>query len=187
MHLHTARIACWFSKATTHWSNFCTRNGIDSQTVLRTIRESKNLIFTAPVIRDAQFLHSEKRNFPASLIAVSKLTLVIVDVLQSTLGDNVPPKVFQTQPTPKREEICDLVRSQWKLCQAECVPEEFYVEHVEESNKGKVQDFYWRSVEEEFGLGVTASDKEERQMKRIGDCWCETGQLKDEQGRKKYP
>ena len=39
--LHTARIACWFSKATTHWSNFCTRDGIDSQTVLRTIRESK--------------------------------------------------------------------------------------------------------------------------------------------------
>ena len=39
--LHTARIACWFSRATTHWSNFCTRDGIDSQTVLRTIRESK--------------------------------------------------------------------------------------------------------------------------------------------------
>ena len=147
----------------------------------------KNLPFTAPVIRNAPFLHSEKRNDPASLIAVSKLTLVIVDVLQSTLGDNVPPKVFHTQPTPKTEEICDLVRSQWKLCQTECVPEEFYVEHVEESNKGKAQDSYWRRVEEEFGLGITASDKEERQMKRTDDCWCQTGQLKDEQGRKKYP
>ena len=41
LQLHTARIACWFSKATTHWSNFCTRDGIDSQTVLWTIRESK--------------------------------------------------------------------------------------------------------------------------------------------------
>ena len=41
LQLDTARIACWFSKATTHWSNFCTRDGIDSQTVLRTIRESK--------------------------------------------------------------------------------------------------------------------------------------------------
>ena len=39
--LHTARIACWFSRATTHWSNFCTRDGVDSQTVLRMIRESK--------------------------------------------------------------------------------------------------------------------------------------------------
>ena len=39
--LHTARIACWFSKATTHWSNFCTCDGIDSQTVLQTICESK--------------------------------------------------------------------------------------------------------------------------------------------------
>ena len=39
--LHTARIACWFSRATTHWSNFCTCDGIDSQTVLRTICESK--------------------------------------------------------------------------------------------------------------------------------------------------
>ena len=32
--LHTARIACWFSTATTHWSNFYTRDGIDAQTVL---------------------------------------------------------------------------------------------------------------------------------------------------------
>ena len=44
-----------------------------------------------------------------------------------------------------------------------------------------------RRVEEEFGLGITASDKEERQMKRIGDYWCQIGQLKDEQVRKKYP
>ena len=44
-----------------------------------------------------------------------------------------------------------------------------------------------RRVEEEFGLGITASDKEERQMKRIDDYWCQIGQLKDEQGRKKYP
>ena len=140
----------------------------------------KNLPFTALVIRDAQFLHPEKRNDPASLTAVSKLTLVIADVLQSTIGDNVLPKVFHTQPTLKTEEICDLVRSQRKLYQAECVPEEFYVEHVEESNKGKVQDSYWRRVEEKFGLGITASDKEERQMKRIDDYWCQIGQLKDE-------
>ena len=54
----------------------------------------KNLPFTAPVIRDAQFLHSEKKNDPASLTAVSKRTCVIADVLQSTVGDNVLPKVF---------------------------------------------------------------------------------------------
>ena len=147
----------------------------------------KNLPFTAPVIRDVQFLHPEKRNDPASLTAVSKLTLVIADVLQSPVGDNVLPKVFHTQPTLQTEDICDLVRSQWKLYQTECVPEEFYVEHVEESDKGKIQDSYWQRVEEEFGLGITASDKEDRQMKRIDDYWCQIGQLKDEQGRKKYP
>ena len=37
--------------------------------------------FTAPVIRDAQFLQPEKWNDPASLTAVSKLALFIVDVL----------------------------------------------------------------------------------------------------------
>ena len=47
----------------------------------------KNLPFTAPVIRDAQFLHPEKRNDPGSLTAVSKLTLVIADVLQSPVED----------------------------------------------------------------------------------------------------
>ena len=73
----------------------------------------KNLSLTAPVIRDAQFLHPEKRNDPASLTAVSKLTLVIADVLQSPVGGNVlPKKVFHTQPTLKTEDICDLVRSQ---------------------------------------------------------------------------
>ena len=65
----------------------------------------KNLPFTAPVVRDAQFLHPEKRNDPASLTAVSKLTLVIADVLQSTVGDNILPKVFHTQPTLKTEDI----------------------------------------------------------------------------------
>ena len=71
----------------------------------------KNLPFTAPVIRDAQFLHPEKRNDPASLTAVSKFMLVIADVLQSLIGDNILPKVFHTQPTLKTEDICDLVRS----------------------------------------------------------------------------
>ena len=92
----------------------------------------KNLPFTAPVIRDAQFLHPEKRNDPASPTAVSKLTLVIADVLQSSTEDNILPKVFHTQPPIKTEDICDLVRSQWKLYQTECVPEAFYVEHVGE-------------------------------------------------------
>ena len=57
---------------------------------------SENLPFTAPVIRDPQFLHPEERNDPASLTAVSKLTLVIVDVLQSTVRDNVlhKPRCF---------------------------------------------------------------------------------------------
>ena len=70
----------------------------------------KNLPSTAPVIRDAQFLHPEKRNDPASLTAVSKLTLVIADVLQSPVEDNMLLKVFHTQPTIKTEGICDLVR-----------------------------------------------------------------------------
>ena len=52
-----------------------------------------------------------------------------------------------------------------KLYQTVCVQEEFYVELVEESNKGKMQDSNWRCVEEEVGLGITASDKEEHQMK----------------------
>ena len=57
----------------------------------------KNLPFTAPVIRDGQFLHLEERNDPASLAAVSKLMLVIVDVLEtSTVGDNIlhKPRCF---------------------------------------------------------------------------------------------
>ena len=94
--------------------------------------------------------------------------------------------MFHTQPTLKIEDICDLMRSHWRLYQTVCVPEEFYIEHVEGSNKGKTQDSYWRRFEEEFGLGITASDKEERQMKRIDGYWCQIGQLKDEEGRKKY-
>ena len=96
----------------------------------------KNLPFTAPVIRDAQFLHPEKRNDPASLTTVSKLTFFIADVLQSPVGygDNILPKVFHTQPTLKTADICDLMRSQWKLCQVEFLPEESFVEQVEKSN-----------------------------------------------------
>ena len=102
----------------------------------------KNLPFTAPVIRDAQFLHPEKRSDPAFLTVVSKLTLFITDVLQNPAGDTILPKVSHTKPTLKTEDICDLVRSQRKLYQIECLPEEFYDEHVEESNKGRTQDSY---------------------------------------------
>ena len=139
------------------------------------------------MIRDAQFLHPEKRNDSASLTALSKLMLFTADVLQSPTGDNVLPKVFDTQPTLKTEDICDLVRGKWKLYQTGCLPEEFYVEHVEESNKGRMQDSYWRHFEEELGLEITASDEEECQVKWTDDYWCQIGQLKDEQGRKKYP
>ena len=50
-----------------------------------------------------------------------------------------------------------------------------------------MQDTYWRRIEEEFELGIAASDKEERQMKSIEDYWCQIGQLKDKRGRKKCP
>ena len=39
---HNARKAVWFTKATVHWSNFCIFvDSIDSQIILRMIRESK--------------------------------------------------------------------------------------------------------------------------------------------------
>ena len=101
---------------------------------------SENLPFTAPVILDVQFLYLKKRKDPASLTAMSKLTLFITDVLQSPARDNVLSKVLHTQRTLKTEDICDLVTSQWKLYQTECLPEEFYVEHVKKFNKGRTQD-----------------------------------------------
>ena len=39
---HNARKVVWFTKATVHWSNFCIFvDSIDSQIILRMIRESK--------------------------------------------------------------------------------------------------------------------------------------------------
>ena len=43
---HNARKAVWFTKATVHWSNFCIFvDSIDSQIILRMIRESKKMEF----------------------------------------------------------------------------------------------------------------------------------------------
>ena len=76
--LHTARIACWFSTATTHWSNFCTRDGIDSQTVLRTIRESKK----------HSFMHSQ--TIQTGISDFHKMTLTQIKLTYNKL----PPKTI---------------------------------------------------------------------------------------------
>ena len=58
---HNARKAAWFTKATVHWSNFCIIvDSMDSQIILRMIRESKRTFFPKMTTKKLPF----SREFP---------------------------------------------------------------------------------------------------------------------------
>ena len=87
-----------------------------------------NLQFDVAVIKDAQYLHPEKRNLPGSLSAISNLSLEVTTILTKCLSN-----VFEVSPSTSWENICDLIRLQWQQCQLENIPQEWYIDSETDS------------------------------------------------------
>ena len=95
--LHTARIACWFSRATTHWSNFCTRDSIDSQTILRTIRQSKIKFYSVRALKC--YLNEKDLIYDGKTATISKFS----------------PQVFETYFSKDQTIWFQLMKKSWHL------------------------------------------------------------------------
>ena len=74
---------------------------------------------------------------------IPNLTLQVSNVL-----NNVLPNIFPTVDNiSSSEDVCDKVRSEWRLCQTEITPEDAYLNEKEVSPiKARREVSYWESI-----------------------------------------
>ena len=73
-------------------------------------------------LKNCSYIHPLKRNETNALGGISNLTLRVSNAL-----NNVLPKVFPTiDNILSSEDVCDKVRSEWRLYQTEIIPEDAY-------------------------------------------------------------
>ena len=143
------------------------------------------LITTLPLcskmLKDAQYLHPDKRASSASLNAVSRLSLKIGTTLKNHLQS-----VFNVQEDTSVNDVCDMVRSQWLTYQLQEIPKEWH--RVETDSAKKVrqqQESYWREVENSW-LDLTPTETQEKAI-RIDSYWSRVFDMKDDDGRLLFP
>ena len=137
-----------------------------------------NLPFDVPVIKQAQYLHPEKKMNSRSLNAISNLAYSVV----STLGEKDFRRVFEAGLEESREKIVDQIKSQWVFYQNEVIEETWYI-NTAETTSSRIQPSYWRRAEELCCLQGAAPV---RKFKRIDEYWRRIGALTDDNGNLKY-
>ena len=80
-----------------------------------------------------------------TLSAILNLTLQICKPLETVLS-----KVFLSCST--KEEVCDKVRSEWRVYQMELIPESCYLQEETSSSSKHQKIFYWEKAFQLYGL-----------------------------------
>lgn len=140
----------------------------------------ENMPFNKVFIKQAQYLHPEKRNHASARNSVSNMTNAICKVL-----GNKFPKIFGLRESASKEDVIDKVRSQWQIYQSESIPEEWFKKKEEPGCiKKPAKQGYWAEAYKLCGL----EEPDTRSVyKRADYYWSKVGELLDENGNKKYP
>ena len=77
-------------------------------------------------IQNSAFINPENRNVNVSLVGISSLAQMITSALP-----NVMTAVFPKKSNLTGEEVCDTLRTEWRLYQTESIPESAYQRVVE--------------------------------------------------------
>ena len=139
----------------------------------------ENLLFKVPLIKHAQYLHPEKRSDSNSTSAISNLCLTVGNCLM-----NVIQNVFMPNQGESAEELCDKVRTQWKIYQCESIPLEFFQKLESVTVPKSTPNSYWKAAFHAFGIETTKD--ETTNLKRIDEYWKSVGKMKDESRQLKY-
>ena len=99
------------------------------------------LPWESTILENAAFLDPRKKNSNGSLSAISNITLQIFKPLETILS-----KFFPHCST--KEDVCDKVRSEWKVYQMELIPESCYLE--EETSSSLWTSRWWRNSSSKF-------------------------------------
>ena len=139
------------------------------------------LPLSSKILKDAQYLHPDKRSSSASLNAISRLSLKISSTLKNHLE-----KVFSVQESTSVNDVCDMIRSQWLTYQLKDIPKEWHRVETESAKKIRNQhESYWREVENSW-LDLTPKETEEKSI-RIDSYWSRVFDMKDDNGRLLFP
>ena len=139
------------------------------------------LPISCKTLKDAQYLHPNKRNYSASLNAIGRLCSKVASTLKNHLQS-----VFDVSESTSVSEVCDMVRSQWQVYQLQDIPKEWHTMETESAKSSRRhQESYWKNVEKSW-LDITPKELEEKSL-RIDSYWSRVFVMKDVTGRLLFP
>merc|ERR1711874_808133 len=124
---------------------------------------------------------------PTKGIVVLHLMQLIACVIKvtSTLKNHLQT-VFDVSESTSVSEVCDMVRNQWQVYQLLDIPKEYHTVETESAKSSRLhQESYWKNVEMSW-LDITPKESEEKSL-RIDSYWSRVFNMKDSNGRNRFP
>ena len=108
------------------------------------------------IIKNCSFIHPLKRNNQGSLTGIENLTAHVTEVLKGVL------LVFNCDDSFSAEDVCDRVRTEWRLYQTESIPDSAYLCEDKVTNSSRRQTSYWEKAFEVAGLVMPKDNEQEK-------------------------
>ena len=114
-----------------------------------------NLLFKVSLIKHDWYLHTEKKSDSNSTSAISNLCFTVRNCLK-----NVIQNVFALNQGELFEELCDKIRTQWKIYQCESIPLEFFQkpESLSATESKSTPNSYWKAAFHAFRIETTKDE-----------------------------
>ena len=109
------------------------------------------------IIKNCSFIHPLKRNNQGSLTGIENLTGHVTEVLKGVLH-----LVFNCDDSFSAEDVCDRVRTEWRLYQTESIPDSAYLCEDKVINSSRRQTSYWEKAFEVAGLVMPKDNEQEK-------------------------
>ena len=141
----------------------------------------EKLPVSSQFLKDAQFLQPQKCNSVSSLNGISRLSLTVGNTLKNHLES-----VFTVSKETSVNDLCDLIRDQWQIYQLIDIPKDWYtIETDGAKEERKHHQSYWKEVEKSW-IDMVPNDTEEKSI-RIDSFWSRIFEMRDDEGRKRFP
>lgn len=132
-------------------------------------------------LKDSQYLQPEKRNSISSLNAISRLSRTVGNALKNHL-----PLIFHVSQDINVQDLCDLIKDQWQIYQLlEINKDWFKIETSSAKEDRRNHENYWKGLEKSW-IEVTPKEDEEKFL-RIDSFWSRIMEVKDDEGRLRFP
>ena len=140
-----------------------------------------HLPISSQFLKDARYLHPDKRNYDSAVKAISRLALTVGNSLKNHLET-----VFSVSKDTTVSDICDLFRDQFQIYQQIDISKEWYIIETVNAKKERLQhQSYWKNAEKSW-LEILPKEDEVKTI-RIDSYWSRVFELKNDAGRLRFP